>query len=95
MPKSENTFISLLTLFRINAILIVRKVIKMENKKALLENLKNHLNGGGRVLISTYTKATIYDKRHIDYFSATDNDILVRHGKHLVSAKYASIKFTE
>lgn len=46
--------------------------------------IAKHLRAGGRVQITTYTKSTIYDKRHADWFSngKTSGELYVRRGKH-------------
>jgi hypothetical protein len=40
-----------------------------------------HLAKGGQVLVSTYTRATLYKRRHAGWFQERDGALHVRHGK--------------
>ena len=46
-------------------------------------------------MIITYTKATIYDQRHVGWFSATEKDLYVRRGKGKECLNFTPIKFSQ
>jgi len=51
---------------------------KARHKLALITD---HLTTGRTVVVSTYTKATKYDARHVAMFKATRTGLYVRRGK--------------
>jgi hypothetical protein len=62
--------------------------------KNLIEKIINHLNANGIIIISTYTKATQYDKRHVDFFKiGSDGSPLVKRGKNWDNFRYANVNF--
>ena len=67
--------------------------IREKGVKNVLEEIKNHLTTGGRVVVATYTKATVYDNRHVNMFSANDKDLFVNHGKRPICITYTSLRF--
>lgn len=59
----------------------------------MIDEIKNHLSKGGRVVIATHTKATIYDRRHISMFKVGKNGSpLVQRGKHWDDIRYTAIR---
>jgi len=52
-----------------------------------------HLEAGGKVVIGTYTRATVYSKNHADMFRATRSGLFVRRGKHWDCIDYCAIRF--
>jgi len=54
-----------------------------------------HLAAGGRVMVATYTRATIYDQRHADMFTATDRDLWVQSGRRRVCLNFTPTLFVE
>lgn len=65
----------------------------MDGKK-LIGDIKNHLNNGGVVVISTYTKSTQYEKKHADMFKVGgDGSPLVQRGKNFDDIRYCAIRF--
>ncbi len=63
----------------------------------LVETIKAHLIAGGRVMVASYTRPVIYDKRHIDMFRADQDTRGVRigwPGKKSVYAFQSSIVFS-
>lgn len=59
-----------------------------------LAKIQAHLASGGKVMTVTYTKATIYSKKHVDMFSATDKDLFVQRGKGRDCLNFTCIKFS-
>lgn len=47
---------------------------------ALVAKITAHLSAGGRVMVKSYTRPTIYTKRHVDMFRATPESTGVRIG---------------
>lgn len=43
--------------------------------------IQRHLAAGGRVIIGTHTKATVYSASHADMFKATKDGAFVKRGK--------------
>jgi hypothetical protein len=60
-----------------------------------LAEIQEHLQAGGQVMVCTAWKATIYDKRHVEWFSATEKDLYVRRGKTKDCLNYTTIKFSK
>jgi hypothetical protein len=58
-----------------------------------LAAIQAHLAGGGVIMTVTYAKATLYKKKHLGWFSATETDLFVRHGKGKVCLTFTCIKF--
>jgi hypothetical protein len=52
-----------------------------------------HLTSGGKVVVGTYTRATIYSWKHADSFRATHSGLYVRNGKHWDCIDYCAIRF--
>lgn len=50
------------------------------------------LQAGKTVVISTYTKAWKFDKRHVDFFRATRNGLYMRRGKQWDCIDFASVR---
>lgn len=62
----------------------------------LVEKIRTHLANDGQVMIFTYTKATIYDKSHADWFKTSTHDghPLVKRGRNWDSFAYAGVRFS-
>ena len=60
-----------------------------------LAQIQQHLTAGGKVMIVTYAKATIYDQRHVGWFTATETDLYVRRGKGKDCLNFTPIKFSK
>lgn len=59
-----------------------------------IADIQAHLRQGGVVQITTYTRSTLYDSRHVDCFKlGTDGSPLVRSGRNFVDFRYASVRF--
>jgi hypothetical protein len=63
--------------------------------KERLAAIQAHLQGGGKVMVCTYTKATVYDQRHCEWFTATDKDLFVRRGKTKDCLNFTPIRFSK
>jgi len=59
-----------------------------------LMKVKQHLNNGGVIQVTTYLKSWLYDAKHIDLFGEDSQGFLtIKQGKKSVSLKYCSIRF--
>jgi hypothetical protein len=61
--------------------------------EAKLTEIQNHLRQGGVVQTLTYTRATQYTKKHVDWFSADATGLYVRQGKGKVCLNYTHMRF--
>lgn len=53
-----------------------------------------HLARGGKVMVATYTQATIYSTKHADWFTATTDGLYVRRGKSKDCLNFTPVKFS-
>lgn len=57
-----------------------------------------HLAAGGKVVVGTYTRATLYGPKHVGYFVDKADGIYVRSGKRFLylgpEAKYVGVRFS-
>ena len=53
-----------------------------------------HLQSGGKVVVATYTHATIYTSQHVDMFKATQSGLYVRAGKRWDCLDFSNIQLT-
>ena len=51
-----------------------------------------HLHSGGKVVIATYTHATVYTQQHADIFKATKSGLYVRARKRWDCLDFSTIK---
>lgn len=52
-----------------------------------------HLAAGGKVVVGTYTRATVYGSRHTSLFHATSSGLYVQSGKRWDCIDYCAIRF--
>jgi len=57
-----------------------------------LAKIVEALNAGKKITVSTHTRATRFDKRHVDMFKATRTGLYIQSGKRWECADYC--KFT-
>jgi hypothetical protein len=57
------------------------------------DKIMETLKAGGAVIVATYTKATQYDARHIEYFKLSGKSLYVRRGKHWDCIDYCALRF--
>lgn len=56
--------------------------------------IQTHLRKDGKVMVVTYIGGTIYDKRHVNKFSANTTGVYVRRGKSKECLNLSPIKFS-
>jgi hypothetical protein len=61
--------------------------------RALCAKIVSHLQAGGAVQITTYTKSWVYSAKHATWFTATKDGVFVQQGKGRVCIHLASIRF--
>lgn len=66
----------------------------MSPSQERLAQIQAHLLNNGQVMVVTYTKATIYKKKHVGMFSATEKDLFVQRGKGRDCLNFTTIKFS-
>jgi len=52
-----------------------------------------HLASGGKVVVETCNRATVYSRRHAGLFRATSSGLLVRNGRHWDCIDYCALRF--
>jgi hypothetical protein len=52
-----------------------------------------HLASGGKVVIGTYTRATVYGSRHASLFRATSSGLYLQSGKRWDCIDFCAIRF--
>jgi len=60
-----------------------------------LSAIQRHLATGGKVMVVTYTRGTIYSPKHLDWFSADATGLYVRQGKGKVCLNFTPVKFSK
>ena len=56
------------------------------------DEIVNHLNNGNRVMICTYARATIYEKKHVNYFMINPSGLYVKRGKQKDCLNFTAVK---
>lgn len=67
----------------------------MINQIERFANIVEHLTNGGKVMVLTYTKATIYDKRHVSMFKTSGNSLFVQRGKKWDCLDFTPVRFSK
>lgn len=58
-----------------------------------LARIQAHLRSGGVVQTVTYTRATQYTLKHLEWFTATERSLYVRSGTGKVCLNFTTIRF--
>jgi len=74
-----------------NKDMIANRYGQWARSRRIIKAIQDCLRNDGVVIISTYTKATQYDKRHVDMFKCDQNGAYVRHGRRWDCIDYAGI----
>lgn len=65
-----------------------------ETAAAKLARIQAHLAvRGNKIMICTYTRATVYDSRHVGMFRATERSLYVQRGRSWDCIDYCGIRF--
>jgi len=69
-------------------------MMNAEERKEAYDTIIETLKGGGAVLVSTYTKATHFNKpSHADLFQLRSNGLYARYGKNWLCIDGCAIRF--
>ena len=69
------------------------RFLRWQQARRTAAKIAAHLTSGGKVLVCTYTRATVYSRRHADMFRATSSRLYVRKGTHWDCIDYCAIRF--
>ena len=58
-----------------------------------VRDIRQHLEAGGTVVISTWAKHTKADKRHVDMFRSSRSGAYMQRGKNWDNIDYCAIRF--
>lgn len=60
-----------------------------------LEQIIRHLMSGGKVMVLTAYKGTVYTAKHLSMFKATNSGLFVQRGKNWDCLNFTPIKFSK
>ena len=69
------------------------RFLRWQQARRTAAAIATHLASGGRVVVGTYTRATIYSRGHADMFRATCSGPYVRSGKQWDCVDYCAVRF--
>ncbi len=69
------------------------RFLRWQEARRTAARITAHLRSGGRVVLATHSRATVYSRRHIDMFRPTRTGLYVRRGKHWDCIDYCAIRF--
>lgn len=78
-----------------NAQMTPNRFGRWSEARTQLRKIVNHLEAGGRVMVATYTKATVFDARHVEKFKATKSGLYAQYGKRWDCIDGCAIRFSK
>lgn len=69
------------------------RFLRWQHARRTAARITAHLESAGRVIVGTYTRATVYSRRHAALFRATSSGLLVRSGNHWDCIDHCAIRF--
>lgn len=66
---------------------------KWAQARSLYRRITAHLSSGGRVVLATYTRATVFDAKHVEMFRVTRSGCYVLRGKSWDCIDYTPVRF--
>jgi hypothetical protein len=57
------------------------RFLRWHRARQAAARIRAHLASGGKVVVGTYTRATVYSGKHDDLFRATRSGLYVRRGR--------------
>ncbi len=69
------------------------RFLRWQQARRTASKIAAHLTSGGRVVVGTYTRATVYSRKHAEIFRATSSGLYVRNGKLWDCIDYCAIRF--
>ena len=69
------------------------RFLRWQQARRTAAKIAAHLASGGKVVVGTYTRATVFSGRHAELFRATRSGLYVRSGKHWDCIDHCAIRF--
>lgn len=69
------------------------RFLRWQQARRTAAKIAAHLGSGGKVVVGTYTQATIYSSRHASLFRANSSGLYVLSGKRWDCIDYCAIRF--
>ena len=69
------------------------RYLRWHQARQKLARIQHHLADGGKMVVGTHTRATVYDRRHGEMFRATRAGLFVRRGSGWDCIDYCGIRF--
>jgi hypothetical protein len=69
------------------------RFLRWQQARRTAAKIASHLESGGRVVVGTYTRATVYSRQHATMFRATRSRLYVRSGKRWDCIDYCALRF--
>ena len=69
------------------------RFVRWQQARRTAAKIAAHFASGGTVLVGTYTRATLYSRKHADRFRATSSGLYVRNGNRWDCIDYCAIRF--
>lgn len=76
-----------------NAHMKPNRYLKWANARKTFAAIQSHLEKGGRIMVATCTRATVYTSKHATLFKCGKDSVYVARGKHWDSLAFTPIKF--
>jgi hypothetical protein len=76
-----------------NSLMVGGRFASWATYRKRLSDIHTHLSAGGRIVVATYTRATVYTAKHADLFRATKSGLYVTRGKSRDCLNFTTIKF--
>lgn len=71
------------------------RYLRWAKARKMVGDIQAHLSSGGKVLVGTATRHTIYDNRHVDMFRATRTGAFAQRGKKWECIDFCGIQFSK
>ena len=69
------------------------RFLRWQRARRTAAEIAAHLAAGGKVVVGTHTRATVYGRRHAALFRATRSGLYVRSGRRWDCIDYCAIRF--
>jgi hypothetical protein len=77
-----------------NADMIANRYYRWAEARRKHREIVQHLQNGGKVVIPTYTRATVYERDHAEMFKATKTGLFVQRGRRWDGLNFSNIRLT-
>jgi hypothetical protein len=75
-----------------NSHMTARRFLRWHGYRLRHRAITEHLLRGGKAVIMTYTRVTIFDRRHVAMFEATRDGLFLRRGKSRDCLNFTTIR---